>query len=215
MAQQQKDLSTIAELKYQQSFTLAFIDQSDRNGKAMELAASAWEMHQNLEIDRQFELAMYIASLYIRKLSQPDTQAANLELAKMWIDRGLEILTTLTTDRSRYHRDYFQVYYYQSEIQFVTGQLTLAYDLYLQAHQFAKKAGWQRFIHYTSGRIAMILTKQGQFTEAKQRLIEVLKHLDRYHDARADTFCRKHLAEVNRAMGNTAAARNLDLSDLA
>ncbi len=207
MAQQQQDRKTIAELKYQQSFTLAFIDQSDRNGTAMELALATWELRQDLAIDRQFELVMYIASLYIRKLPQPDTQAANLELANMWIDRGLAILATLPTDRSRYHRDYFQVYYYQAEIQFVTGQLPLAYDLYLQAHQFAKKAGWQRFIHYTSGLMAIILTKQGQFSEAERRLSKVLKQMDKYRDARAGTLCRKHLAVVHRSMGNTVAAR--------
>jgi RecA/RadA recombinase len=206
MAQQQQDLPTIAELKYQHSFTLAFIDQSDRNGTAMELALATWEIRQDLEIDRQFELAMYIASLYIRKLPQPDTQSANLELATTWIDRGLAILATLPINRPRYHRDYFQVHYYQAEIQFVTGQLPLAYDLYLQAHQFAKKAGWQRFIHYTSGLMAIILTKQGQFSEAERRLSKVLKQMDKYRDARAGNLCRKHLAAVHRAMGNTAAA---------
>jgi RecA/RadA recombinase len=206
-AQQQQDFATIVELKYQHSFTLAFIDQSDRNGAAMELALVTWEIRQDLEIDRQFELAMYIASLYIRKLPQPDTQAANLESAKMWIDRGLAILATLPTDRSRYHRDHFQVYYYQAELQFATGQLAVAYDLYLQAHQFAQKAGWQRFIHYTSGLMAIILAKQGQFSEAERRLSKVLKQMDKYRDVRAGTLCRKHLAQVNREIGNTAAAK--------
>ncbi|NJR31692.1 MAG: ATP-binding protein [Chamaesiphon sp. CSU_1_12] len=206
-AQQQQDLPTIAELKYQHSFTLAFIDRSDSKGEAMELALATWEIRQDLEIDRQFELALYIAALYIRKLPQLDTQAANAELATVWIDRGLEILTTLPADRSLYHRHYFQVYYYQAEIQFVTGQLDSAYNLYLQAHQFAQKAGWQRFIHYTSGWIAIILHKQGQFIEAERRLSKVLKQMDKYHDVRAATLCRKHLAEVNRSIGNTAAAK--------
>jgi RecA/RadA recombinase len=206
-AQQQQDFATIAELKYQHSFTLAFIDRSDSKGEAMELALATWEIRQDLEIDRQFELALYIAALYIRKLPQPDTQTANLELATAWIDRGLEILETLPADRSCYHRQYFQVYYYQAEIQSIAGELDLAYDLYLQAHQFAQQAGWQRFIHYTSGWIAIILSKQGQFIEAEQRLSKVLKQMDKYHDVRAGTLCRKHLAEVNRSIGNTAAAK--------
>ncbi|PSB56466.1 NB-ARC domain-containing protein [Chamaesiphon polymorphus] len=206
-AQLRQDSATIAELKYQQSFTLAFIDRSDSKGKAMELALATWEIRQNLEIDRQFELALYIAALYIRKLSQPDTQTANLELATAWIDRGLEILETLPADRSCYHRHYFQVYYNQAEIQSIAGELDSAYDLYLQAHQFAQNAGWQRFIHYTSGWIAIILHEQGQFIEAERHLSKVLKQMDKYHDVRAATLCRKHLAEVNRSIGNTAAAK--------
>lgn len=202
-----EDLPTIAELKYQHSFTLAFIDQSDGTGKAIELALEAWEMHQHLQSDRQFELVMYIASLYIRKLPQENTQAVNLELSTRWIDRGLEMLALLPTNHPRYHRHQFQVYYYQAEIQLLTGQLSPAYDLYFQANQSAKKAHWQRFIHYTSGLMAIILTKQGEFTRAERRLMTVLKYTDKYGDARAGTLCLKHLAEVKKAKGDFIAAR--------
>jgi ATP/maltotriose-dependent transcriptional regulator MalT len=164
-------------------------------------------MHQYLESDRQFELVMYIASLYIRKLPQGDQQAAILELATTWIDRGLEMVALLPPNHPRYHRHHFQVYYYQAEIQFVTGQMDLAYNLYFQANQFAKKARWQRFIYYTSGLMAIILTKQGEFARAERRLMTVLKYTDKYDDARAGALCLNHLAEVKKAQGDFGAAR--------
>jgi hypothetical protein len=39
-AQQQQDFATIAELKYQHSFTLAFIDRSDSKGEAIEFCGT-------------------------------------------------------------------------------------------------------------------------------------------------------------------------------
>jgi tetratricopeptide (TPR) repeat protein len=150
---------------------------------------------------------LYIASQYIQKLPQPDTQATNLELATTWLDRGVEMVAVLPTNHPLYHRHHFQIYYYQAEIQLFTGQLDSAYDKYLQANQYAKKARWQRFIHYTSGWMAIILTKQGEFTRAERRLMTVLKYTDKYGDARAGTLCLKHLAEVKKAKGNIIEAR--------
>jgi toxin YhaV len=66
---------------------------------------------------------------------------------------------------------------------------------------------WQRFIHYTSGLMAIILTKQGEFTRAERRLMTVLKYTGKYGDARAGTLCLKHLAEVKKAKGDLVATR--------
>jgi hypothetical protein len=208
MAIIREDFATLADLKYHQSYTLAFIDEADGTGKAIELARSAWELHDRfVDLDFQFDLAMYIASLYIRKL--PPGDAANLALASMWIDRAMAILATIPVDSPRYHHHYFQFYYYQAESQVDTGELDLAYDNYLQASQLAKQAGCQRFFHYSSGRIAVILAGRGEFTAAEKRLRQLLKGTDKYRDLRSGTICRIKLAEIKKATGDLPAAREL------
>ena len=208
MAIIREDFATLADLKYHQSYTLAFIDEADGTGKAIELATSAWELHDRfVDPDFQFDLAMYIASLYIRKL--PPGDAANLAVARTWIDRAMAILATIPVESPRYRHHYFQFYYYQAEIQVATGELDLAYDNYLQASQLAKQAGCQRFYHYSSGRIAIILAGRGEFKAAEKRLRQLLKGTDKYRDLRSGTICRIKLAEVKRATGDLPAAREL------
>jgi hypothetical protein len=210
MAITQQDLPTIAELKYHHSLTLGYLNEADEQGQAIAIALEAWQMHQHLPLIPEYDLAMYIASLYIRKLPQPDTQAANLESATAWIDRGIQILTALPINHPRYYRCYFQIHYYQGEIQFITNQLASAREQYQTANQLAKKAHCQRFIHFSSVRIAMIQIKEGQQTEmaeAENRLQKALKFTTQYHDCRAQAFCYKNLADVNKAQGKFSKAR--------
>jgi LuxR family glucitol operon transcriptional activator len=79
-AQEREDLAIVAELKYHNSYTLAFIDESDASGKAICLALEAWKMQEHLKVEVQFDLAMYIAALYIRQRPQASDRAATLEL---------------------------------------------------------------------------------------------------------------------------------------
>jgi LuxR family glucitol operon transcriptional activator len=206
IAQERQDLGTIAELKYHHSYTLAFMDETDRSGKAIALALEAWEMHQSLNLDIQFDLAMYIAALYIRQVPQERHRTPNLELAQTWIDRGAKMLADLPADAHRY---YFQVYYYQAEIQFVGGEINLAYDRYLHANQIADKSGLKRFFYFSSVRMAGILMKQGQLIEAEERLTKALKFTSEYRDRRGITFCQKNLAAVKQAQNDRIAAREL------
>lgn len=205
LAQQREDLAIVAELKYHNSYSLAFIDESDISGKAISLALEAWEMQEHLKVEVQFDLAMYIAALYIRQRPKNGERAANLELAQNWIVRGKEILATIP------HAPYrlFQIYYYQAEIQWVTGELALAYDCYLLANQIAERSGLKRPFYFSSGRMAVILMQRKQFVEAETRLVKALKSLREYGDRRALAFCYKLLAEAKKAQNDAIAAREL------
>lgn len=206
LAQQREDLATVAELKYHRSYTLAFIDETDTSGKAISLALEVWQLHEHLKPDVQFDLAMYIAALYIRQRPQNNDRAANLELAQTWSDRGTEILTRLSSPAACHQ---FQVYYYQAEIQCVAGQLAPAYDNYLLANQIAERFGLKRFFYFSSVRMAVILMQQKQFIEAETRLVKALKSTQAYGDRRGITFCLKNLADVKKAQKDAIAAREL------
>ncbi len=213
MAEKRGDLPTIAELKYHQSYTFAFQDETDSSGKAMELALAAWEMQQSLDFDLQFDLAMYIGSLHIRKLPKGD--ATHLAAAQTWLVRGASLLANLGTTMLASHprkspqqpRHNFQVHYYQAEIQFVSGELTLAYDNYLCANQLAKEYGFKRFFFASSVRMGIILIHQGKLPEAEERFKNALRHTIKYRDKRGTTFCQKNLADVNKAMSNPTIAK--------
>jgi hypothetical protein len=208
-AHQQQDLPTIAELQYHRSFTLGFLDESDKDGQVIALALAAWELHPHLSIDRQFDLMMYIVCLRIRKPPSHPNRAADLASAKDWLDRGLAFLATFPTDHPRYHRSYFQFHYYQAEIHLFEGQTDLAYDRYQQANQIAKKAGSKRFIQFSSVRMALILLQRGELAAAEKRLIAARKLTAEFHDRRAGTFCLKNLAEIKKAQGNLVKAKEL------
>jgi ABC-type oligopeptide transport system ATPase subunit len=206
-AHQQQDLATIAELKYHRSFTLGFINESDEDGQAIALALAAWELHPHLSIDRQFDLMMYIVCLRIRKPPSHPNRATDLASAKDWLERGLKFLATFPTHHPRYHRSYFQFYYYQAEIHLIEGQTDLAYDHYQQANQIAKKAGSKRFLQFSSVRMALILVQRGELAEAEKRLSAARELTQAFHDRRADTFCLKNLAEIKKAQGNFVKAK--------
>jgi tetratricopeptide (TPR) repeat protein len=205
MAEKRGDLPTIAELKYHQSYTFAFQDESDSSGKAMELALAAWEMQQSLDFDLQFDLVMYIAALYIRKLPKGD--ATHLAAAQTWLDLGTTMLASHPRKSPQQPRHNFQVHYYQAEIQFVSGKLTLAYDNYLCANQLAKKHRFERFFFASSARMGIILIHQGKLPEAEERFKNALRRTMKYRDKRGATFCQKNLADVNKAMGNPTVAK--------
>ncbi|PSB01860.1 NB-ARC domain-containing protein [Merismopedia glauca] len=204
-AQEREDLAIVAELKYHNSYTLAFIDESDASAKAISLALEAWEMQEHLKVEVQFDLAMYIAALYIRQHPKNGDLAANLELAQSWIDRGKQILATIPNAPYRQ----FQIYYYQAEIQCVTGELAPAYDCYLLANQIAEQSGLKRPFYFSSVRMAAILMQQKQFVEAETRLVNGLNCTREYKDSRGMLFCLKYLAEVKKAQKDAIAAREL------
>jgi tetratricopeptide (TPR) repeat protein/ABC-type dipeptide/oligopeptide/nickel transport system ATPase subunit len=205
MAEERGDLQTIAELKYHQSYTFAFQDETDSSGKAMELALAAWEMQQSLDFDLQFDLVMYIGSLHIRKLPKGD--ATHLAAAQTWLDLGTTMLASHPRKSPQQPRHNFQVHYYQAEIQFVSGKITLAYDNYLCANQLAKKHRFKRFFFASSARMGIILIHQGKLPEAEERFKNALKLTSKYQDRRGATFCQKNLADVNKAMGNPTVAK--------
>jgi tetratricopeptide (TPR) repeat protein len=213
MAEKRGDLPTIAELKYHQSYTFAFQDETDSSGKAMELALAVWEMQQSLDFDLQFDLVMYIAALYIRKLPKGD--ATHLAAAQTWLVRGASLLANLGATMLASHprkspqqpRHNFQLHYYQAEIQFVRGELTLAYDNYLCANQLAKEYRFKRFFFASSVRMGIILIHQGKLPEAEERFKNALRRTTKYRDKRGTTFCQKNLADVNKAMGNPIVAK--------
>jgi tetratricopeptide (TPR) repeat protein len=205
IAEQRGDLPTIAELKYHQSYTFAFGDETDSSGKAMELALAAWEMQQSLDFDLQFDLAMYIAALYIRKLPKGD--ATHLAAAQTWLDLGTTMLASHPHKSPQQPRHNFQVHYYQAEIQFVRGELSLAYDNYLCANQLAKEYRFKRFFCASSVRMGIILIHQGKLPEAEERFKNALRRTIKYGDRRGATFCQKNLADVNKAMGNPTVAK--------
>jgi hypothetical protein len=206
IALERQDLAAIAELKYHRSYTFAFIDESDVSGQAIALALEAWQLQEHLNFGIQFDLAMYIAALYIRQRPQDGDRAANLELAQTWIDRATQILPCLPPNSPSYQ---FQVYYYQAEMQLVANQLAPAYDNYLIANQLAEKSGFKRLFCYTSGRMAMILSQQGRLIEAEERLAKVLKSTQEYGDRRGTTFCQKNLAELKWAQKDAISTREL------
>lgn len=206
-AQERQDLGAIAELKFHRSYTLAFIDESDRDGKAMNLALEAWSMHRYLDVEMRFDLAMYVAALYIRQSPQNGNRAANLETATTWLARGAEILQIdLPSNAPRYR---FQMHYYQAEIQCVRGDLDEALENYLLAHQIAEDSGLKRFFYFSSVRAALILNRQGRQIEAEDRLIKALHFTKEYEDRRGMAFCQKNLAELKQAQGDEIAAIEL------
>ncbi len=205
MAEQRGDLPTIAELKYHQSYTFAFQDETDSSGKAMELALAAWDMQQSLDFDLQFDLVMYIAALYIRKLPKGDV--THLASAQTWLDLGTTMLASHPRKSPQQPRHNFQVHYYQAEIQFVGGELSLAYDNYLCANQLAKKFRFKRFFFASSVRMGIILIHQGKLPEAEERFKNALNRTIKYRDKRGATFCQKNLADVNKVMGNPTIAK--------
>jgi hypothetical protein len=123
-------------------------------------------------------------------------------LAQSWIDRGKEILATIPNAPYRQ----FQIYYYQAEIQCVTGELAPAYDCYLLANQIAERSGLKRPFYFSSVRMAAILMQQKQFVEAEMRLVNGLNCTREYKDSRGTLFCLKYLAEVKKAQKEAIAA---------
>lgn len=205
MAINRDDLATCVELKFHQSVTFAFIDETDSQGKAIQLALETWDQHHNLSRAIQFDLAMYIAALYIRKQSYPQDQADHFQSAKIWLERGKQILEHNSTEPSPPH--FFQLYYYQAELEFRSGQQNQAYHNYIQAEKLAKKAKCQRFSYYASGRIGLILAERGQLTEAEKYLQKLLQATEKYHDLRAGNICRFMLANVKKQQGNWKIAQ--------
>lgn len=205
MAINRNDWATCVELRFHQSVTFAFIDETDSQEKAIQLALETWDQHHNLNRAVQFDLAMYIAALYIRKQSHPQDQANYFQSASIWLESGKEILEHNSAEPSPPH--FFQLYYYQAELEFCSGEQSKAYTNYIQAEKLARKAKCQRFSYYASGRIGLILAQRGHLAEAEKYLKKLLQATEKYHDLRAGNICRFMLADVKKQQGDWKIAQ--------
>jgi LuxR family glucitol operon transcriptional activator len=217
IAQERDDQRTIATLLYHRSLTLGFLDESDRKGTAMELSQKAWLMKDNLDIHVRFDLMMYIASLYIRRIKLNDEQKIrDLELAQELIDRGQRILVNFP----KKDRHNFQFHYYQGEIQINKSELpndqltnnnylTEAYNNYTCAYDIADRNGFKRYRCLSNARMSYVLARQGRFSEAEPKLIDCIKWGGKYHDRRGTAMCLKGLAKVKKALNKREESREV------
>lgn len=205
MAMNQEDLATHVELKFHQSVTLAFIDETDSQGHAIRLALEAWENHHYLDSSIQFDISMYIAALHIRKESCDQDSADHFQTAKTWLERGKQILEDNSNPGYQYPT--FQIDYYQAELDFRLGNLEQAHRSYIQAQKLAQKAKCQRFSHYADGRIGLIMAQFGELLQAEKCLKKLLKGTEKYDDLRAGNICRFMLARVKKEQGDWKAAQ--------
>jgi hypothetical protein len=182
-----EDRSTLALALYHLSFTITCMD--DTSSEARTLALEAWELDVNFK-DR-LNLFVHIAALYIRNQTY-----ASLNSAQVWLaDADLFFDNLSTLDQSI-------VKYYQAEAEFSLKNLELALSYSRSALSLATANSHQRFIVYNQGKIALILTEQGQLDEAEILLVNSLAKLIENKDARGIAVCQAYLAILKQRQVN-------------
>lgn len=198
-----QDWQMVAEAKFHQSQTLAHIDETDTNGKAMKLAQEAWDLQEYCSVDWQLDLSLYITALYIRQ-----QKANSWEIAQTWLNDSQNLFQTVPDTIPAYSEKKCQLSYYQGEIYTQSQQFETALDTYQTALKIAEVTNYQRGIAYVRARISVILIHQNKPVQAQQELLSLLKLTEQYQDRRARTFCYQYLAIVAKQLEDLKGAKD-------
>jgi hypothetical protein len=190
-----QDWQMVAEAKFHQSQTLAYMDESDASGQAMKLAEEAWNLQKYCAVDWQLDLSLYIATLYIRQ-PKPD----RWKIAQTWCDRSHNLFQNLPVTIPTYLEKQCRLCYSQAEIYAKYQQFEAALDTYQQGLEIAENINHKKGITYLRARISLILIHQNKFSEAQEELISLLDLTNQYHDKRSQSFCYQYLAIVSQQL---------------
>ncbi|WP_310426930.1 hypothetical protein [Chamaesiphon sp. VAR_48_metabat_135_sub] len=185
----QDDRETLALALYHQSLTITCIDETDRHGKARDLALAAWELGVNFN-DR-FNLLNHIAALEIRQQTP-----GSFNLAKKWLGDALNLSTDLSD------LNLAQIKYHQAQVEFGLNNLDLAASLYQTSLALAQSEHHQRLTILNQGGLAKILMAKGEFDRAKILLLQSLDRLIENKDARPIAICYAYLAMLSQKQEN-------------
>jgi DNA-binding CsgD family transcriptional regulator len=188
-AELQDDRETLALSLYHQSLTIACIDETDRHGKARDLALAAWEL--GVDFNDRFNLVNHIAALQIRQQT-PES----FDLAKNWLEDALNLPTDLS------NLNLAQIKYHQAQVEFGLNNLDLAQSLYQTSLALAQSEHHQRLAVLNQGGIAKILIAKGEFDRAKTLLLQSLDRLIENKDTRPIAICYAYLAMLSQKQEN-------------
>lgn len=198
-ARQHQDIDTEAEATYHKSRTLAHIDQSDPRGEAIAIGMQAWQLSNSQPWQFQFEVAIFIATLYARK--------QEFKLAQNWCDRSRKLLQA-PADSEDYLRRSVELNYCQAEIYWRTKKPLAAKDLYREALERAKEMNWEVRIYYIQAWMAVAAMAAGEWKEAETLLEKVLPAAEKNRDYRSLAYCQRYFALLERQRQNADATRH-------
>ncbi|WP_310427267.1 NB-ARC domain-containing protein [Chamaesiphon sp. VAR_48_metabat_135_sub] len=188
-AELQADRETLALALYHQSLTIACIDETDRQGKARDLALAAWEL--GVDFNDRFNLVNHIAALEICQQT-PDSFA----LAKKWLEDALNLSNDLS------NLNLAQIKYHQAQVEFGLNNADLSESLYQTSLALAQSESHQRLTVLNQGGLAKILMTKGEFDRAKILLLQSLDRLIENKDARPIAICYAYLAMLSQKQEN-------------
>jgi hypothetical protein len=191
-----------AKALYHQSQTLAYQNEADPTGLALQLVDQAWNCTENLDpiiyLDLRFEIAIQIAPLYIRQQQSPPLDFVP---AHQWLKTASSLLDICSDQRKiDWYRSH--ILYYQAEIEYLTGNYAQAQRLYLSTKQIAQEIGFQRLTNLARSRLAVTASKLGDLDETSSLLLEALQAAQLNQDRRSIALCQYHLAIVEIDRGN-------------
>jgi tetratricopeptide (TPR) repeat protein len=189
-SQQRQDIAIKAEAIFQASQTLAYGNETDPENKALELALEAWQQRELCSIEWQFNVAILLATLYLRKQDNTDSQQ---QQAAEFIAVAHELTGKKAT--TQYHQ--CQILYYQAELHCNKSELDAALAKYQQALHLARSIGYKRCISYCTGRRAKIWFDREQFDLAYPELLSALAQSEKYQDQRSIAFCCFYLCQID------------------
>jgi tetratricopeptide (TPR) repeat protein len=206
----EEENESLAVARYHRSQTFAHRDESDADGKALQMALNAWDCCHNLDLNTathfnlQFDIVLHIAALYIR---QPQHQSQlNFLQAEKWLKLSLELLAKGIAPREdSWYRS--QILYYQAEIEHSGGNYPQAKELYQQTIELAKAVKFNRLISYASSRIAIGAIATKELTIALTQFEDVLSQAKEQKDRRSIALSYFYLATIELKRGNRHSAR--------
>jgi hypothetical protein len=199
--------SLLAMALYHQSQTLAYRNETDPTGEALQLAHQAWDCCESLDPDTyfhlRFDIAIQIAPLYIRQQQSPPL---DFSIAHQWLKTASFLLDT-ATDRQKIDWYRSHIIYYQAEIKYLDGNYLAAKQLYQSTKQLAEEVGFKRLTNLASCRLAITFKQLKDLEETSILLIDALDAAETNQDRRSVSLCQYHLAIVEHDRGDFSKAK--------
>ena len=195
------DLETAAEIIGDRAWKLTLMGQKQHLALADQLFSQAWELHQQLRLDMQIDLAIHIGVWHIQK--QQFTQARH------WLNQAQNLLES--SDNSQINsyiasRLSLHILYYQGEIDYKTENYKESKILFKHIFQQAQLIGWRRATFLAKDFLADIAIKQGKLKQAQNYLTEVLQVAEENQDKCSRAYTKRSLGRLEKKRGNLNVA---------